>query len=131
MNPEDRLFGQVAIKLGFMTREAASHCLKVQTTERQGLRLGQVARELKLLNEQQFVQTEQHVQSILEQRRAAPAESKRTPDAPPVSSVAPSLGNESMLTAAHKVVPTTPPAWAVPLPPLTPSAAPEPLQTHS
>jgi twitching motility protein PilT len=119
MNPEDRLFGQVAIKLGYMSRESANHCLKVQTTERQGARFGQVARELKLIDDQQFAQAEQHVQTILEQRRTASTEVKRTPDPPPVSAVSPVTARDTLTASV--------PAWAVPLPPLAPGSAPVPV----
>ncbi|HTM44742.1 MAG TPA: PilT/PilU family type 4a pilus ATPase [Polyangiaceae bacterium] len=139
MNPEDRLFGQVAIRLGVLSREAASHCLKVQTTERPGLRLFQVALELKLISKEQQAQVDQEVQRGLEQqRRTLQLESKKPPpDAPAPPAADTPLGSDSMLTAAHKVghSDSVPPSWAAPLPPLISSSsasvapAPEPVQT--
>jgi len=134
MNPEDRLFGQVAIKLGVMSRENASHCLKVQTTERQGEHLSQVAVALKLITPEQLALIQRHVQQQQEQRRAGQTDSNHSTLVSASASLPPesTFGSDSMLTAAHKVAQVDPaPAWSVPLPPLG-SQPPGPvLQTHS
>jgi twitching motility protein PilT len=113
-----------------MTRELASHCLKVQTTERPGQRLSQVALELNLLNSQQIEQIHRQVQQLREQRTL---QSQRVPvELAPSTEPEPPLGNDSMLTAAHKVGHVDAlPTWSVPLPPLATQPSASNLHTHS
>lgn len=83
MNPEDRLFGEIAIKLGLVTRQDLGRHVKA-ILARPG-QIGAVLREAGVLNDAQLAKIQGHFDRIARQRHAARAGESAAPtqSAPP------------------------------------------------
>ena len=69
MDVQDRLFGEIAVRLRLMSREQVSMCIHHQQSEVEPRRIGEVATELGYMSDDQVALTLSHQTRILERRR--------------------------------------------------------------
>ena len=80
MDPRDRLFGEIAVRLQLLTREQVNSCVKKQTGANAG-RIGEIAVQLGFITAEEAELIGTHQQRILERRRAG--RSPQPADPPP------------------------------------------------
>ena len=74
MNPQDRLFGEIAVRLKLLTRQQVAACLQDQAGQQTHRKLGEVALAMGFLSQQQMDMALEHQRRILERRRGGPPE---------------------------------------------------------